>query len=414
MTPQEKQAFWEQHVQAWRPTKLSQRTYCQQNDLPLIRFTGPLALAVYQFAKTNAIVKDLSRMNKRLVYAVLIVFAVSGYYGWASYGSESVPAAVVTSGNEGSRAVSLNSGAERSVIAPDAKAFITVDGAQAGPPSSTEGGGKDVGNDKKDFDIPDHVRLQMEKDLADGSEARIAAGMRAGFGKDAAEKMANRGPNRTLNTDDLPAAIAGSVRLKAEQFKKNGFQDADPPEADEILNINNYIEGDSVPIERLSFSESALPDEIIENYSYVGHSFPGAGQSKSNSNDTVRRVFRYMGSGPILIIEEQTLNHGNAALLSDFVNTKVSEYPAILSTKKAGPNESYETLNWVTRNSAYMIYAVGDDTDKEYLISLAEELTRLNDRDPPSPTVHSNGGRTKPGPTDGPPAPSPMETSSSH
>jgi hypothetical protein len=38
MTSEEKKDFWQQHIENWRQSKLSQKIYCQQQDLSLASF----------------------------------------------------------------------------------------------------------------------------------------------------------------------------------------------------------------------------------------------------------------------------------------------------------------------------------------------------------------------------------------
>lgn len=217
--------------------------------------------------------------------------------------------------------------------------------------------------------------------MASGSKENVDASMRAGFSRAAAETLAGKYPERSLDSDDLPPAIASSIKHKAAQFKQDGIQEIAISLADEIINIEKHIVGISSQDENLSFSLSKVPREITDNYTYIGYSFPGSGMNKYFSNDTVRRVFQSMNSASTLVIEEQSLQHGNAVLLSAFVNTNVFEYPAIFSIMKVDSGASYETLNWVSKNFAFILYAIGPSTGKEYLVSLAEELTDINDHE---------------------------------
>lgn len=38
MTQTQKQQFWQQHLQAWQTSSLSQTAYCRQHELPLANF----------------------------------------------------------------------------------------------------------------------------------------------------------------------------------------------------------------------------------------------------------------------------------------------------------------------------------------------------------------------------------------
>jgi len=38
MTSNQKKDFWQQHIQAWEKSKLSQKGYCQQNNISFASF----------------------------------------------------------------------------------------------------------------------------------------------------------------------------------------------------------------------------------------------------------------------------------------------------------------------------------------------------------------------------------------
>ena len=262
----------------------------------------------------------------------------------------------------------------------------------------------EMNGDKNDADrrkdLPDSVRQSIENDFASGSEFNVSLGEDAGFDREGAERLASNDPNALLSVDNLPEELGDFVKQQISDRKEKGYDDIGSSEADDIINVSNYIVGNTYPIARLSFDPSKLPDGLTASYGYLGHTFPNIYTNPDGIHDTLRRVYKKYSSNEILIIEETTLKRGGTTLIAEFVNAQVSTYPAIYAVKRTELDQSYKTLNWTLYDFSYVLYQVGENSSSPlaYLVAIAELITALNDKKTASNRNNDEGGGNPPTP----------------
>ncbi len=230
-------------------------------------------------------------------------------------------------------------------------------------------------------DIPDSLMKDVLKDIEENSALNHQAMLDSGFSEEAAQNIASGNPKNLLSIDSMPKELQSSIRKELEKSKKNGYDDVDEKDADEITGVTNYILGTSVSVPNINFSLSIIPQLISANYNYIGYTFPNTydSQSANGVHETVRRVFQRLDSSHILIVEETSLNSGSSNLISEFVNSQVASLPAIYAIKKSPTNKTYAMLNWTTDKFAYSLYQVPPlDNSKNILLSVGSSLTEIN------------------------------------
>jgi hypothetical protein len=202
-----------------------------------------------------------------------------------------------------------------------------------------------------------------------------------GFKEKGVDAIVSKNLDSLLSIKDMPEILRDAVRKELEKSKKNGYDEVDEKDVNEIIGIINVIVGTTTNIPNITFKLSNIPLSIANNYEYIGYTFPN-NLSVNNPNiqhDTVQRVFQRLDSSSVLVIEESSLSSGGAKLVKEFVNSSVNGLPAIYAIKKSNTNKTYAMLNWTTKNFAYSLYQIGNLKDsKPILLYAGNELTKNN------------------------------------
>ncbi|MBA5248535.1 hypothetical protein MNB_SUP05-SYMBIONT-4-440 [hydrothermal vent metagenome] len=202
-----------------------------------------------------------------------------------------------------------------------------------------------------------------------------------GFSKNMSNVLNSKNPHNLISLNDMPEQLRNSIRLDLEKRKRNGFDEVNEKDADEITGILRHIINTSDAINKLSFNKSLIPDVIVTNYDYQGYTFPNYTdhQSEIITYGTLRRVYYRHNTSHLLIVEERSLHSGGAALIKELINSSVDDLPAMYVLKKSKLGERYAMLSWVTSNFVYSLYQVGNiDDSKSILHFVAKEITNLN------------------------------------
>jgi hypothetical protein len=204
-----------------------------------------------------------------------------------------------------------------------------------------------------------------------------------GFSKEGVQKISSEDKTKLLKTKDLPIEIQKDINKTIAKIKKNGFDETSDEYSDEIIDIMNYIISNSEQVDNIRFSLSNIPNIILNNYDYMGYTFPGiySTEAVNGSYGTVRRVFQSFSSSHILIVEESGLNNNAGSYsIEAFINSKVYGYPSTYLIKKSPNGNTYAFLTWLIPDYDFRLYFVGDidNQTKQILFDIANQLSKVN------------------------------------
>lgn len=230
-------------------------------------------------------------------------------------------------------------------------------------------------------ELPDDILETAIEEVQKNTDLDVESLVESGFTEEGAKSISSGDPENVISIQDMPQELQASILQDFERSKKNGYDDVEDKDADEITGIFNYIVGTAYPIPKLTFQPSNVPVIIPSNFSYLGYTYPNAfvSQSADGLYDSVRRVFQSNDSSYSMILEETSLQAGSANLIKEFVNSNVYGYPSIYAIKKSPSGKTYAMLNWSSENYAYSLYQVGSlDNAQNILISLGNSITEAN------------------------------------
>lgn len=242
----------------------------------------------------------------------------------------------------------------------------------------------------KPFKVEKTLGLAMPKDILDNAmkelrniEFNKSMVLNVGFSEEGAQKILSEDRTKLLQVKDLPIEIQKNVNQAIANIKKNGFDETTDKYSDEIINVMNYIISNSKQVNNLRFSLSNIPNIILNNYNYMGYTYPGVYSIKSvyGSYGTARRVFQSNDSSHILIVQESGLNdNAGSYAIEAFINGKVYGYPSQYFIKKSPNGNTYVLLTWLIPDYDFSLYFVGkiDNQTKKILFDIANSLSKIN------------------------------------
>lgn len=160
-----------------------------------------------------------------------------------------------------------------------------------------------------------------------------------GFSREGAAKMAEMDPKVTLKISDFASERERKeIKQEIDLWKKNGYQSVSVTEMTNLHKAVNQIDDFDINTKILNFEPSILPDILINDYIYKGQHIDDydkyAIEQLGDKYKTpfLSRVFE-KGEMTLLMTEENVIN-GHSAVIDDFVETRLMDYPVTFSEIK--------------------------------------------------------------------------------
>lgn len=198
-----------------------------------------------------------------------------------------------------------------------------------------------------------------------------------GYSEEAVAIIQSGNLQDTISIADLPDEIGAHMLSDLEFRNKNGYDIEEDAYAESVTSVGNNIAGTDTSAANITFSPSAIPQFIQENYDFLGYSYPPGVEEQAEYN-TIRRVFRKLVDNSTLVIEETSLSHGSATLTTEFVNENIGNCPAMLVKKVNASYGQYGQLNWNTSSIGYTIYQLGNENILEGLSDIGRLVASAN------------------------------------
>jgi hypothetical protein len=194
------------------------------------------------------------------------------------------------------------------------------------------------------------------------------------FGK----KVHSDNPQTTISTSDLPPELANKLNEEVNFKKKHGYERVSDDDVYKEKNAMFDLSGTERNIPYLSFELTKIPEVLEAYYEYQGYIYPKS-MTTTPSYMSVRRVYKNKAGLDYIVIDEETLVHGDSYVLSEFVNSSVEGCPAIIGEKRAMSGDGYGAINWSNKNYSYTIMRLFVANNRtQGLLELATQLALAN------------------------------------
>lgn len=198
-----------------------------------------------------------------------------------------------------------------------------------------------------------------------------------GYSEEATALIQSGNLRNTISIADLPDGMRDRMSSDLEFRNRNGYDVEEDAYAASVTSVEQNIAGTDTGAADMAFGLSVIPQFIRDNYDYLGYSYP-PGVEFQSEHDAVRRIFRNRLDNSTLVMEETLLDHGSAALTTEFVNENIGNCPAVLVKKVNASYGQYGQLNWNTGSISYAIYQFGKEDVLEGLSDIGKLLASAN------------------------------------
>lgn len=211
---------------------------------------------------------------------------------------------------------------------------------------------------------------------------------RLGFSDSGAVKMAEMDPRVTLSIADFASKEErAEIKREIDLWKKNGYQTVNVTEMQNLYKAVNQVDDYSQEFKNINFEPSVLPDILTVDYSYKGRHIDSYDKlavgdlGEKYQSPLLARVFEKQDGTKLLMTEENVTN-GHSAVIDDYVDTRLFDFPVTFSEIK---NEQIgksayklEVSNGVYNYKLELVGKTDKQKAKSELLQIAEGLLYLN------------------------------------